>query len=119
MKKTLMVSSWIAGVAMPGTVFAQAITPGGNPPVNVPTNVQGLIAIINQIAGYAFGFLLVLAFIMFLIGAFTYLFGGANEDAKKKAKNYFIYGAIGIAAGFIAFGLAQVVRQIVCPGGAC
>lgn len=98
----------------PAAAFAQAGTPGGGaPPVNVPQNVSALVQRINTIANVAFGFLLVAAFVMFLIAAFYYLFGGATEESKTKAKAMLISGVIAIALGFLAFGLAQIVQQIL------
>lgn len=98
----------------PTGVFAQAVTPTpGTGPVGSPRNVNELVGRINTIANYAFGFLLVAAFVMFLIAAFYYLFGGASDESKTKAKSMLIAGVIAIALGFLAFGLAQIVQQIV------
>ncbi|MBI3305068.1 hypothetical protein HY442_00745 [Candidatus Parcubacteria bacterium] len=80
---------------------------------NIPTDLQGLIRVIDRVGVFMFGFLLVGAFIMFMIGAFMYLVGGGSPDAQKNAKNYLIYAAVAVIVGFAAFAIAQTLKTVV------
>ncbi|MBI4385233.1 hypothetical protein HY573_00180 [Candidatus Parcubacteria bacterium] len=85
----------------------QATVPG------VPQDLAGLVRMIDRVGTFMFGFLLVGAFIMFMIGAFMYLVGGGSPDAQKNAKNYLIYAAVAVIVGFAAFAIAQTLKTVV------
>ena len=81
----------------------------------VTTNACGLI---NSLHRFANGFSYViglLAVIIILYAGFLFLVGGGNEETIKKAKNYLIFGLIGLGVAMLAFSAIPIVRNIF-PG---
>lgn len=108
--------SFVAAAAtmFPASALAQTLpTPGPGTPGGAPVNLSGLVALIERIAGFIFGGLIIGAFIMFLIGGIYYLMGAASEESRKKAKDFLIYGAVAVIVGFAAFAVANVLKFVV------
>lgn len=118
MRKLLSPVLGVMASLLPMVALAQTLSlpdPAGAVP-GAPTNLPGLIRMIERVGAFMFGFLLVGAFIMFMIGAFMYLVGGGSPDAQKNAKNYLIYAAVAVIVGFAAFAIANTLKVVV--GGA-
>jgi len=75
------------------------------------TAETGLVNIIN----YAFGFLIAVSVLMFIIAAFLFVTGGGNPEQIKSARRWLIYAAIGLAVAVISRGLVALVLLIVSP----
>ncbi|MBU1045542.1 hypothetical protein KJ616_00245 [Patescibacteria group bacterium] len=73
------------------------------------TAETGLVNIIN----YAFGFLIVVSVLMFIIAAFLFVTGGGNPEQIKSARRWLIYAAIGLAVAVISRGLVALVGVMI------
>lgn len=82
-----------------------------------PTTLDQLLTWIGNIANTAFAVLLVLAVVMFVVGAFYYLFSGQKEENKTKGRQFLQYGVIAIVVGVLAFGLGQIVVNLLVNQG--
>lgn len=72
-----------------------------------------LVDKILTIGDWIFVGLLVIAVIIILIAAFTFLTAGGNPDKVKSARNNLIFAVVGIAVGFLAKVIVRVVASIV------
>lgn len=61
-------------------------------------------------------FVLIVSVAVLLYSAFLFLTGGGNEEALKKAKQFLIYGLIGIAVFLAAFSAPNFVKQFIGGG---
>ncbi len=102
-EKVAVTSSFLLGI-LGGPLFVMAA------PIATCNN---LIVTLNRISQFGGGILLTVAVIVLLVSAFYFLFGGASEDAQKKAKSYLIYGITGVAVGLVAFSLPTLVQNIL------
>lgn len=73
----------------------------------------GFVTFLGTITDWLFTFLLIFAVVMFIYAAYLYLFSGGAEESTAKAKNYLVYGVIGVAVGMLAKGIVFVVAQLV------
>lgn len=85
--------------------------------VNPPTTLSGLLQLIRNLSRTAFAVLFVLAVVIFMVGAFYYLFGGQKDENKTKGRQFIQYGVIALVVGFLAFGLAEVVTNLLSAQG--
>ena len=86
---------------------------GGITPVPVAAESQSLLAIIERVISFAFGFLLVIAALFIVYAAYLYLTSGGSEDGIKSARNYIIYAVIAIAIAFLARIIPFIARQVL------
>jgi len=92
---------------IPGkTILGDVTNPSGS-------SLEGVITLLNTITNWLFTFLLIFAVIMFIYAAYLYLFSGGSEEATGKAKNYLIYGVVGIAVAMLAKGVTFIVYQLL------
>ena len=65
------------------------------------------------VGDYIFVAILVVAILIILIAAWTFLTAGGNPDKVTSARNYLIYALVGIAVAFLARVLVRVVAAIM------
>lgn len=96
---------------MPLVALAQVLSP----PTNViPTgieNIERFRTTILTIANWVFAFLLVIAVIYMLVGAFGYLSSGGDAEAQTNARNRIVYGLVGVAVGTMAIALVNIITK--------
>ncbi len=92
------------------TSLAAIQDPGG---VEAPfSTMPGLINTILTLAKWFEIIVIVAAVIFILIGAFTYVSAGGDSDARGRAKDYLLYGVIGIIVAAVAQGIVMAVASI-------
>ncbi len=93
------------------TVFAAIQGPpsGGQAPF---TTMKGLIDTVFVLARWFEVIIILFAVIFILIGAFMYVSGGGDESQRKKAKDYLLYGVVGIIVAATAEGIVRAVASI-------
>jgi len=113
MNKKLIATSVLILLSSPMVILA--VFNPGPPPNTVNTlSVEALIQVIfNIIWPVAVAFFI----IMFIIAAFS--FATSRGDATKvgEARNFVIYGVVGVVVALIAFSLPFVVRNLLNSSG--
>ena len=72
-----------------------------------------LIDKVLTVGDYIFVAILVVAILIILLAGWTFLTAAGSPDKVGKARNYLIYGIIGIAVAFLARVLVKVVAAIM------
>ena len=108
---SLVVSSIV--LLLTGTALAQIPPPSTTPPPINITTASGLQAIINRVIGWIYVFFFVIAIILILFAAFTYLTSGGDAEKVTSAKNQLIYAAVAIAIALLAYSFTAIVSNIV------
>ena len=106
----------IMSLVLPMLAHAAPATP--NPAQgaeNVPyaniVSVQGALNLFCTIYGWMFYFLVALAIIFIVIGAYRYLTSAGEAEKVKSAQNTLLYAAIAIAVALLAWGIPQIVAD--------
>ena len=81
-----------------------------NPPINVPTDIEG--AIMN-ITNYILGFIAIIATLIIIFGGVQYLTAGGNEDTVANAKKTIAAGVIGMVIAGLAYAMVIVVSTVI------
>lgn len=79
----------------------------GSTPNSLPeieTVFTNLLGSVTSVIGLAI-------FIVFIVGAFQYLFAGSNEENAQKAKQTFTFAALGGAALILLYFVFLFIRQ--------
>ncbi len=115
MKKTLLALSTIAMVGLtPLAAFAvdiPATTPG--PGIR---SFEGILNVLDTVINWMFTLLLVMAVVMIIYAAFSYLTAGGDEEKVGKAHKAIIYAVVAIAVAFLSKGISFVVAQLLGQG---
>ena len=67
----------------------------------------------NQIVGWLFGLLLVLAAAFILYAAFLFLTSGGNEEKVTTAKRFLVYAVVAIGVAALSRGIVAIVRDLL------
>ncbi len=101
---------------LPVAVFAQATG---------PTEGVGIYGVINQVNGIInviIPFLVGLAVLIIIWGVFNYISGAGDEEKRAQAKQYIIWGVIGVFIMLSVWGLVSILTNSfsldVTPGEA-
>jgi len=117
LQKSLALALTSAAILMPLLALAAAFD---QPTTILPTdtfkNLTGVIGQIRVVANWMLAFILVLAVIVLLVGAFQYLFSGGDAEKQTAARGRIVYGLIGVAIGVVALAIVNVVAQFVGGG---
>lgn len=92
-----------------GPLLARAVEFSGGGGI---ANCSQLFTVLDRFARFGGGIVVAIATIVFLIGAFYFLFSGGSEEAVKKGRSLILYGAVGIVVALIAFSLPTLIRGI-------
>ena len=87
-----------------------------SPPQVTPvgyTNVSEFVALLNVIIQWLFYILLVVAVLILIWAAFTYLTAGGDEEKIGKAKNMIIGAVIALVIAFVASGIPTLVGNFL------
>ncbi len=108
---SLVVSSMV--LLLSGTVSAQVIPTTPTPPPVYVTGPSELFNIIERVVGWVYVFFFVIAMLLILFAAFTYLTSAGDPEKVTKAKNQLIYAGIAVAVALLAYSFTTIVRGIV------
>jgi hypothetical protein len=101
---------------VPALVGAVSGPPSGPPTSGVPTDINGVLCLVNNIFAYLF-YALILATIFFVImAAFDYLASAGDPEKVKVANKQLLYAAIAIVVGILAKVFPGIVASILFPG---
>lgn len=95
---------------MPLVALAQITPPADTIPTGIE-NIEKFRTTLLTIANWVFAFLLVIAVIYMLVGAFGYLSSGGDAEAQTNARNRIVYGLVGVAVGTMAIALVNIVTK--------
>ena len=113
----------ILSLGLPLLTFAQAhpgpaTAQGSNPtPTAEISKVQGVLDFVCNIFGWMFYFLIALAVLFIVIGAYRYLTSGGNPEKVKGANNTLLYAAIAVAVGLLARSIPLIVADFLGTQG--
>lgn len=114
MRKLALKTGATIATLMPVALAPRAF--GIETPTAPITDPQGIVDIINTVAGWFFAVFLALAVVFLLWAAFQYLTAAGNQDRVDKAKNTLIYSVVAIVVALVAGGLVQVISGILDAG---
>lgn len=106
----------ITQIASSGLVMALTAMPAlaANPfQQSVVPNANGVLDLIKKLTDWFAAIIAAIAVVMILYAAFLFITAGGNEDSRGKAKNVLIWGIIGIAVAFLAYGIVGLVRSFL------
>mgnify|MGYP001584148999 CR=1 FL=1 len=114
MKRTIIALAAIALVAAPLAAFAQPqlqAPPTGTPPGFA--DINDFVNLLNTIIQWLFYLLLIVAVLMLIWAAFTYLTAGGDEEKIGKAKNMILGAVIALVIAFVASGIPTLVGSFL------
>jgi hypothetical protein len=100
-------------------LFANAQGPatGGNvPAVNNLEDIQSVLNYVCTIFGWMFYFLIALAIVFGVIGAYRYLTSAGNSEKVKTANNTLLYAAIAVGVALLARSIPLIVASFISGG---
>lgn len=115
MKKIIPLVSIVAVLLLPAFAGAQITTVQTF--VTGVNDITGTLGVINKIATWFMTIVIALAVIMFVYAGFLYLTSGGDDEKVKNAKNYLLYGIIGIAVALLAGALVRVAMWLTQSTG--
>lgn len=103
-KKLVIVSASALALLMPFVSMAipAPTTPGGGG--------FNLLLLVNRILDLLWILFIAFAVIMFVVAGFMFLTARGEPEAVKDARNFVIYGIVGVAVGVIAFSLPFLIQ---------
>ena len=109
---------WVSLLAFGLPVLASAqATPSlptnGNVPYAPITKAQNLLMFMCTIFSWLFYFLVVLAVLFIVIGAYRYLTSADNSEKVKGATNTLLYAAIAVAVALLAKAIPSIVADFL------
>lgn len=107
--KKIAVAGAIA--ALPLLAFAQ--TPILQPTAAQADPLQQVFGILNTLTNWLLTALIVLAALLVIFAAYTYLTSGGDSEKIGKAKDTLIYAAVAVAVGLLAKVVVAIAQQLV------
>ena len=83
-----------------------------------PSTVGGIVDIIRQVVRWVYIIFFIIAVLLIIFAAFTYLNAGGDPEKVGEAKNRLIYATVAIAVAFLAVGFESIVRNFLTTPGA-
>ncbi len=83
-----------------------------------PTTVGGIVDIIRQVVRWVYIIFFIIAVLLVIMAAFTYLFAGGDPEKVGEAKSRLIYATVAIAVAFLAVGFEAIVKNFLTTPGA-
>lgn len=77
------------------------------------STVGGLVDTIRFVVRWVYIIFFVIAVLMIIFAAFTYLTAAGNEEKVKKARDMIIYAAVAVAVALLAVGFEQIIRTFL------
>ncbi|KKU82303.1 MAG: hypothetical protein UY09_C0018G0005 [Parcubacteria group bacterium GW2011_GWA2_47_8] len=81
-----------------------------NPPI---TTIQQLFDLLKDLTNWFLVFALIIGVVMIIVGGVMYITAGGSTDKAKTASKLIAFAAIGIAIVALAWGIVQVVANLV------
>lgn len=78
--------------------------------------IDYVLSRISGIINFTIPILGSLAFVVFLLGIVKFIYSGGDENKRKEAKNYIIYGLIGMFVLVAMWGIFQIVLNTFFGG---
>src|SRR3989338_5094008 len=75
------------------------------------TNITGLVARLTGVINLIIPFLVGLAVLAIIYGVLTYIFNAANEEKRKEARVFIIYGIVGVFVMLSVRGLVNILSN--------
>lgn len=97
MKNLKKITATALGLMAPLIVFAQT--------------VQGMVNALIAIARSVFTLLLIVGIVIFVYGIILYIYSAGDESKRSTAKNYIIYGLVGVFVMFGFWGIIELIRS--------
>ena len=114
MKKFLVLIPILLFVALP--FFAAAQINSTQTFVQNVTDLGSALTIVNKVAKWFMTIVIAISVIFFVFAGFLYVTSGGKEEKVKDAKNYLLYGIIGIAVSLLAGAITIVVVNLINSG---
>ncbi|MSU55254.1 MAG: hypothetical protein EXS46_01790 [Candidatus Taylorbacteria bacterium] len=92
------------------SAFAQAALINVKPATFDSSGLGGLIVAVNRIVNYIVPFLVGLAVLVVIYGVFGFISNAADEEARASAKQFIIWGIIGIFIMLSVWGLVTILE---------
>lgn len=89
-----------AAYLLPFAAFAQ---------VGETTNIPGFIEQINAVINTIIPFLVGLAVLIIIWGVFNYISGAGDEEKRAQAKQYIVWGVVGVFIMLSVWGLVNIL----------
>lgn len=113
MNKKLIASSVLTLLTLPAVILA-VFNPGPTPNTVNTLSINALIGVIFDIIWpIAVAFFI----IMFIIAAFRFGTAGGDPAKVAEARNFVIYGAVGVVVALLAFSIPFVVKNLLNTSG--
>lgn len=81
------------------------------PVIVLAADIQSIVKDIGDIVNAIIPILMLAAFAVFLWGVVKFIFAGGDEEKRKSAKHYIIYGLIGLFVMVAVWGIITVVTN--------
>lgn len=110
---SLAVPALVSAQTNTGPATPTLPTNGGTPYAASLTTAQSLLQLICTIFSWAFYFLIVLAVVFVVIGAYRYLTSSGDSEKVKNATNTLLYAAIAVAVALLAKAIPSIVANFL------
>jgi len=112
MKKLILGSSVVTALAgFASIAAAQAIDIGVKSSTLDSAGLGGFITQVNRVVNYIVPFLVGLAVLVVIYGVFSFISNAADEEARASAKQFIIWGVIGIFIMLSVWGLVTILEN--------
>lgn len=95
----------------PADILAQS-KPFEKPPLK-DLKFNEVIKILNKLVTWIFTIFLIVAVIIIIFAAFTFVVSGSNPTGVKKATHMLVYAAVAIAVALFSISIRYLVEQLV------
>lgn len=117
--KKLIIGSTIATTIIGYAQMAFAVVGTLGEPVNIAQKYNefdsfglgGFITQVNRVVNYIIPFLVGLAVLVVIYGVFSFISNAADEEARASAKQFIIWGVIGIFIMLSVWGLVSILEN--------
>jgi len=86
------------------------------PLIAAAVEIKDIVGKISTLLGSIIPVLELIAVAVFIYGIVRFIYAGGNENERKEAKNYIIYGLIGIFVLVAFWGIIQIVINTFFEG---
>lgn len=77
------------------------------------SGIAGATGVLKNIAQWFLTIVIAVSVIFFVYAGFLYITSGGDENKVKTAKNYLLYGIIGIAIALLAAAITTVTQSLI------
>jgi hypothetical protein len=82
-------------------------------PLEGDVSIEGILSVGRTIANILIAVVAIVAVIFIVIGGLQYVISGGDEERVKKARDYLIYGIVGLVVALLAFGVVSLANSII------